>query len=326
MVADADIDNEFPAQAPVPSPTIPNVPLLRRLQARLDTYTSAERAVASHVLAHYGDLAFETAGSLASKVGVSEITVGRFARKLGYRNFKELKNELKDNTVQAMPWLIGEDLAEFVEAPDKPSARDGSREREMNALQAVYRLAETPEWAKVIELLAGSRTVHVAGFQTERGIGMLLANHLQFIRDGVRQVDLTAGNYADIFATDEKDSCLVIIDIRRYSRQSYLVAEQACEKRIPLIVLTDLYCDWASRFTPHVLGVPTQTGMFWSSPVALVCAVNLMVNDVLKLIGPKVEKRLEQLTKLHQSFTGFVGHQPTKSKQGYGLKHDSFAD
>ncbi|WP_347271430.1 MurR/RpiR family transcriptional regulator [Rhizorhabdus histidinilytica] len=296
------------------APTIPNVPLLRRLQAGLDGYTAAERAVAGHIVAHYGTLAFETAESLAKKVGVSEITIGRFARKLGFRNFKALKNELKDATVQAMPWLIGEELVEFVESPGEPSDRDGNRQREMNALLAVYRLAETPGWAAAARLLAQARTVQIAGFQTERGIAMLLANHLQFMRDGVRLVDLGAGNYADIFATDTSDSCLVVIDIRRYSRQSYLVAEQASQQGIPLIVLTDLFCDWAQRFTPHVLAVPTQTGLFWSSPVALVCAANLLVNDVIKLIGPGVEQRLEQLTRLHQSFTGYVGHQPPRPK------------
>jgi len=301
--------------APAASPAIPNVPLLRRLQADLESYTSAERAVARHILANYTTLAFETAESLADQVGVSAITVGRFARQLGYRNFKALKSELKDSTADAFPWLIGPDLAEFVDAPEQPSDLESSHQREMNALMAVYRLAKTPEWAALVELLARSRTVHIAGFQTERGIAMLLAHHLQFMRDGVRLVDLSAGNYADVFAFEETDTCLVVIDIRRYSRQSYLVAEQASQHGIPLIVLTDMYCDWAPRFTPHVVAVPTQTGMFWSSPVALVCAVNLMVNGVIKLIGPRVEQRLEKLTRLHQTFTGYAGHQPPKPKR-----------
>lgn len=296
-------------------PAIPNVPLLRRLQAELDDYTSAERAVARYILANYATLAFETAESLADRVGVSAITVGRFSRQLGYRNFKALKNELKDSTADAFPWLIGPDLAEFVDSPDRPSDLESSHQREMNALMAVYRLARTPAWSVLVELLARSRTVHIAGFQTERGIAMLLAHHLQFMRDGVRLVDLSAGNYADVFAYEETDTCLVVIDIRRYSRQSYLVAEQASQHGIPLIVLTDMYCDWAPRFTPHVVAVPTQTGMFWSSPVALVCAVNLMVNGVIKLIGARVEQRLEKLTRLHQTFTGYAGHQPPRPKR-----------
>src|SRR3546814_1909690 len=125
--------------------------------------------------------------------------------------------------------------------------------------------------------------------------------------------DVCSSDLADVFATDDtEDRCLVVIDIRRYSRQSYLIAEQASEHGIPLIVLTDLFCDWAPRFTPHVIAMPTQTGMFWSSPVALVCAVNLMVNSVLKQIGPQVEARLETLTPHHQTFTGYDGHTPPR--------------
>ncbi|OWQ98182.1 MurR/RpiR family transcriptional regulator [Sphingopyxis witflariensis] len=295
-------------------PAIPNVPLLQRLQNDLESYSSADRAVAAYMLAHYATLAFETAMSLAEKVGVSEITIGRFARKLGYRNFKALKNELKDSSEEGFPWLIGDELLEFVESADGSDDGETNIQREMKSLLAVYRLAETPQWAAAVELLAKSRTVQIAGFQTERGIAMLLANHLQFMRDGVRLVDLSAGNYADVFASDEEDSCLVVIDIRRYSRQSYLIAEQASLHGVPLIVLTDLFCDWAGRFTPHVLAVPTQTGLFWSSPVALVCAVNLMVNSVIKAIGTRVEQRLEKLTRLHQTFTGYAGHQPPRPK------------
>ena len=296
------------------TPAIPNVPLLQRLQAELETYSTADRAIAAYILGHYPTLAFETAMTLAAKVGVSEITIGRFTRKLGYRNFKTMKNELKDGSEEGFPWLVGDQLQNFVDDPGLPDAADGSMQREMKSLLAVYRLAETPQWAAAADLLAKSKTVQIAGYQTERGIAMLLANHLQFMRDGVRLVDLTAGNYADVFATDEEDRCLVVIDIRRYSRQSYLIAEHASQQGIPLIVLTDLFCDWAPRFTPHVLAVPTQTGMFWSSPVALVCAVNLMVNSVIKRIGTKVETRLETLTRLHQSFTGYAGHQPPRPK------------
>ncbi len=312
MSEDKRPENDGSAPVRIDAPTIPNMPLLRKLQAGFDGYTSAERAIAQHILAHYATLAFETAESLASKVGVSAITVGRFSRQLGYRNFKALKHELKDGTAEAMPWLIGDDLLEFVETDD--GSDEGESKREMKSLLAVYRLAETPQWAAAIELLAKSRTVRIAGFQTERGIAMLLANHLQFMRDGVQLVDLSAGNYADIFASEQDDACLVVIDIRRYSRQSYLVAEQASQHGIPLIVLTDLFCDWAPRFTPHVIAVPTQTGMFWSSPVALVCAVNLMVNGVIKMIGTRVEQRLEKLTRLHQTFTGYAGHQPPRAK------------
>ena len=298
--------------APPAAPALRNVPLLRRLHAELDGYTAAERAVAAHILTHYATLGFETADSLAHKVGVSEITIGRFARKLGYRNFKALKNELRDGAAEALPWLIGDELADFVGSPGQSSEFEGNCQREINAVLAVYRMASTPEWSEAAALLAQSRTVHVAGFQSERGIAMLLAHRLQYMREGVQLVDLGAGTYGDVFASSEKDTCLVVVDVRRYSKQSFLLAEQANLQGIPLIMLTDDYCDWATRFTHHVIAVPTQTGMFWSSPVALVCAVHLLLNSAVKLIGADVEPRLEKLTGLHKAFTGYTGHQPPR--------------
>jgi DNA-binding MurR/RpiR family transcriptional regulator len=309
-----DKGDERGGQAGSAAQALPNVPLLRRLQADIGGYTAAERAVAAYILAHYAGLAFETASSLAEKAGVSEITIGRFARRLGYRNFKALKNELRDTAADASPWLVGDELAEFVGTMGQPSELGGNRQSEINALLAVYRQAETPDWAAAVALLAHARTVHVAGFQSERGIAMLLANRLQYMRDGVQLVDLGAGNYADVFAHEGEDSCLVIVDVRRYSRQAYLIAEYASAHGIPLIMLTDSYCDWAARFTPHVIAVPTQTGMFWSSPVALVGAVHLLLNGVISEIGARVEQRLEKLTRLHKTFTGYAGHQPPRPR------------
>lgn len=285
-----------------------NAPLLRRIQSQLNGYTPAERAIAHHILSHSATLAYETASSLAEKVGVSAITVGRYARTLGYPHFKALKNDLKDSVREISPWLVGHDLERFVDSGNPSGEFDPSLEREFQSLIEVYRIAKTPEWESVVSLLSQSETVFVAGFQTERGIGMLLAHHLQFMRDGVRLVDTTAGNYAEIFASNQPNSCLVVIDIRRYSRQSHLISEYASREGIPLVVLSDTFCDWAAGFTPHVISVPTQTGMFWSSPVALVCAVNLLVNSVIKAIGTDIEPRLQRLSQLHQTFTGYVGH------------------
>src|SRR3546814_17486365 len=111
--------------------------------------------------------------TLAEKVGVSEITIGRFTRKLGYRNFKAMKNELKDSSEAGFPWMVGEQLQHFVETPGLPDEADGSMQREIKSLLAVYRLAEPPPWAAATELLAQSRHVQIEGVQTARGIATL---------------------------------------------------------------------------------------------------------------------------------------------------------
>ena len=65
-----------------------------RLGAALSQATKTEKAIASYMLANLNGLPFETAATLAEKVGVSEPSVGRFCRAIGYRHFKALKKPL----------------------------------------------------------------------------------------------------------------------------------------------------------------------------------------------------------------------------------------
>jgi DNA-binding MurR/RpiR family transcriptional regulator len=281
--------------------------LLQRLESGLENFTAAERNVANFILTNRSTIAFETAASMAEKLRVSAVTVGRFARMMGYRHFKDLKSDLK-TSMTGVPWLVGEQLTKFVDASGNRSRTKRSLQLELAGIIEVYGLAETPAWRQIVTLLARAGTLQIAGFQTERGVASTLAHLLQYVRDGVQLVDTAAGNYHEVFASGStKNRCLVVIDMRRYSEQSYRLAENAQRSGIPLVFITDKFCDWARKFTPHVIAAPTEIELFWSSQVALSCVVNLLVNDVIGQLGAGVEKRLDRLSDLYQTYTGHVG-------------------
>lgn len=279
--------------------------LFEQLEARMDTFTPAERKLASYLLNNKSSIPFETASSLAAKLDVSAVTVGRFCRSLGYKHFRALKEDMRTQ-VGNVPWLVGDQLAEFMARFDDEEQLRKSLELEMASLVEVYHMVTTPEWKAAVGQVTRADLVQIAGFQTERGLAHLLANSLQYIRDGVELVDGASGHYAEIFARRASKRCLILIDIRRYSRQSYLVAEKAAEESIPLVMITDKYCDWARQFTPHTLAVPSESGQFWSSSVAMTCLINLFVNAVVARSGSAVEKHLARVSELFDHFTGFV--------------------
>ena len=66
--------------------------LQQQLLKVIETGSKADRAIANYILVQLNNIPFETASSLARKVSVSEPTVGRFCRSLGYKGFKGLKD------------------------------------------------------------------------------------------------------------------------------------------------------------------------------------------------------------------------------------------
>ncbi|MGL5116263.1 MAG: MurR/RpiR family transcriptional regulator [Beijerinckiaceae bacterium] len=278
-----------------------------RLSESLASASRADRAIASFMLAQIGVLPFETAASVAEKVSVSEPTVGRFCRAIGYQSFKDLKDHLKQD-IGEKPWLISDRLAEF-----QQRARGGedqlakSLEMEIAGLVAVYELARTPEWARVVKRLASSPAVFAAGFQTERGMAQIFVNQLQYLRDRVQLLDIAAGNFAEMLTAPTGQATLVIFEARRYSRLAMVLAREAQKAGIPTTLVTDAFCDWGRELADEMFVVPTEFNLFWDSTAQMASLANLLVNSVFLELGPTVETRMNEIARLHSLFTGNVG-------------------
>ncbi len=287
-------------------------PIKQRLENSLHSAAASGRKIASYMLANLNDLPFETSASLATKVGVSESSVGRFCRALGYEHLKALKHDLKDDLGDG-PWLVGDRLQEFrQQSSQSPQALPRSFELEVGALVKVYEHSLTREWQTVSQRLATRRNVFIAGFQTERGIAASMAHLLQYLRDGVHLVDGAAGHYADVLLSPANDCALVVFEARRYSRHAQHLCRKAREAGIAVTLVTDTFCDWADAYADEVFRVPSQFNLFWESTAAMLSLVHLLVNEVCKQLGPDVEKRLEATAALHNEFVGYTSSPGTK--------------
>jgi DNA-binding MurR/RpiR family transcriptional regulator len=279
----------------------------QRLSDSVEGASKADKLIVSFLLSNYNTIPFETAASLAEKVAVSEPTVGRFCRTLGYKSFKDLKDHLKQD-IGDKPWLISDRLKDFQKrslAGEDQLAR--GLQLEIAALVAVYEIAQTPEWKRVVTRLATSEAVFVAGFQTERGMAQILVNQLHYLRDRVHLVDLAGGNFTEVLLSGSTNTCLVIFEARSYSRLSRLLAIEARKAGIPTTLITDVFCDWGRDLADEMFVVPTEFNLFWDSTAQMASLANLLVNGVFIELGPLVEARMNNVARLYSRFTGYAG-------------------
>jgi DNA-binding MurR/RpiR family transcriptional regulator len=280
----------------------------KRLQGCLEKATKAEKAVATYMLNGLTQLPFQSAAEIAEQVGVSELTVGRFCRSLGYDRYKDLIAELRDD-IGSRPWLIGDRLLAFRKASlEQQDSLARSLELEIAALVKVYEIPSTGEWKTCIRRMARSKRVFIAGFQTERGLASYFGHQLQYVRDGVQILDLGSGNFAELLLGDTKHSALVIFEARRYSRLALNLARRASEIGIPVTLITDSFCDWGRDHASEVFAVQTEANLFFESTAPMASLVNLMINATFNEIGSAAEPRVEAVSKLYSEFTGHVGN------------------
>ncbi len=276
----------------------------------METATKAESLIAHYMLTNLRSLPFETAATAAAKIGVSEASIGRYCRTIGFRHFKELKGRLQADFGDAA-WMIGDRLRDFhVRSRHSDTERARALELELAAIVSVHEIAASAEFQRVLERLATTQNVFVAGFQTERCHALQLAHGLQYLRPGVRLADLAGTNFSEILLDDPQSTCLVLIEARRYSRLTRALAEQAYAANIPVTLITDPYCDWGRGTVTEMFAVPTDFNHFWDATSAMSSLIGQMVNGVFNQLGAEVEDRMAQVSSLYGTFIGHTGATP----------------
>ncbi len=281
--------------------------LRKRLTASQAAATPTESAIAEYLLNNLRSLPFDTAATVAARIGVSEASIGRYCRGIGYQHFKELKSHLQAD-LGDRAWLIGDRLRDFHQRSKKGNGEAAlALEKELAAIVTVHEIAAGPEFRRMIARLASCATVFVAGFQTERYLGSQLAHGLQYLRPGVQLADLEGGSFADVLLSYPSQTSLVLIDARRYSRLTRDLATKATTAGISVTLITDPYCDWARGVAAEVFAVPTELNHFWDATSPMASLIGQMINGVFNELGAEVETRMAQVSELYGNLVGHTG-------------------
>ena len=173
------------------------------------------------------------------------------------------------------------------------------------ATLSVYELIGGDVWKRAVAKLADSSHVFVTGYQTIGGIAADFVARLECLRPGARFLDGRNGSFGELLADDMASPCLVLFEMRRYTKASLQLAAAARDASIPLIAICDTHCYWARDYTDLVLSVSTQSQLFWDNQAPFLSLSNLLLNSVIEKLGDAIEPRLRKLRALQDRFEAF---------------------
>ncbi|MET2831396.1 MurR/RpiR family transcriptional regulator [Mesorhizobium shangrilense] len=276
------------------------------LRARMADFSPSEQNLAAHMLDNVHMLPFETGSSIAQAVGVSEMTVTRFVRGLGFESLRDLKNRLR-HSVAEKDSDIDDYMGRFQVRNSRQEALQESLRLDLDAIVKAYALTATDLWDEAAAALAKSRTVYVVGFQASKGLAMDFASRLLWARPNVIFVDNTSGTFGEIIAADPKQSLVVLVDTASYAARGIKLAEKLKSLEMPLIVVTDKFSHWAFAYTRFVFEGHTHVKTFWDSTASLGVILNLMIDTVAIRLGPKAKRNFAAMSDMGNLFGEFVG-------------------
>lgn len=233
----------------------------------------------------------ETGASIAAKTGVSEITVSRFLRRIGFRGMAALKEHLQAtgtnlhlHSAERYVRLLDGELGTLIR-------------RDAEAILGLGAQISRPEWDAAITAVEAASEVYVTGFQTIRGLAEDFTRRLSIVRGAVRFLAAHDAGLAEWIPSGRsivERRCLILIDMVPYAREAVTVTRIAREQGMDVVVVTDELNTWARAHTPYVFHASTKVGAFLESTGPLATILNLITHAVAGRDPDRAQARLSE--------------------------------
>ncbi len=276
----------------------PEAPLFVQLQERLPELPRNQRVLAKFVLSNYQGVAFANVKELARLSGVSEATIIRFARALGFSGYPSFQKEVR-RLVRAD--LKGTERFELAGPPDTVAAKAGGKRSIgttaesspiepviLKELENINQLAELHDpkafRAAVAALALASQVVSIGSRSTAS-----LAHHLWFglTKIGLpatRVLSVTTETYDRLNGLDRR-ACVVLFSFPRYLRETLRLREFLRKKGVKVLAVTD------SPFSPVQGDINLHAPVESASFVGFHCAPLILINALLHQLSLADRKR-----------------------------------
>ena len=235
------------------------------------------RQCADHIAANLDRIAVSTVAELAAGADVPPSALMRFCQILGFSGFSEMQKLFRDAYAPGWPDYAtrlrnlkeggagspSALLAEFIEAGRL-------------SLEALANTADEAALAQAVQLLARADTLHVVGLRRAFPVATYLAYVFEkmevpaMLHDGVGRLDHR-------FALRANDAVLAIT-FAPYSEETIALAQDARDRGLPVVALTDRLTSPIARCADAVLTVSeVDFGAFRSLSATIALAMTLAV-------------------------------------------------
>jgi DNA-binding MurR/RpiR family transcriptional regulator len=266
-----------------------------RVHGALDVLHPTERRLAEAILNVPGQIASYTATELARMAGVSNATVTRFIRKIGYLSFEDARHAVRSeqSAGAALFRVAGEGVA---------LEEDLRRHLEQSRLNLDQTLTSTSVSTvdAVVERMLAAPQLWIFGHRAGQPFARYLAWQVLQVRSGVHVLPRDGETLAESLAAVEKDDCAIVFALRRPPRLLRALADQLARTGAGVALVGDLTRleDLPARW--HLPCQTSSAGPLFNH-VGVMALCGLLASRIVERSGPRSRRRLSRIEDIHDS-------------------------
>lgn len=267
----------------------------------LGALSELERRIADYTLTRYRECAMLSIGELADACGVSNTTVNRYARNLGYDGYHDYRRSLRDEMAEKSSLSL---LKETMRQGDNSEILKASLKEDTRLIEGLSDGLDAKVFERAVSSVLSARRVFVLG----QGSSAFLAGYLAFNLQGLG-IDVqdfcdpsgVEGAARRALQITDRD-LLIAIAFPRFSRLTIEFVEAAKETGCHIVSLTSSLSSTLARNSNDVLFAPPRRGLHSGSAAPAMVLIEALVTaltanlataeDAARRLSPLIDHHL----------------------------------
>lgn len=265
--------------------------------------TKKEKLISEFVLDNFAEVCFITSTEIANKLNVSDSSVIRFTRTLGYTGFMDFQKDIRKmyteriNSVSDNITIPSERLRLSIGRLDQSDIMESYFSNVLQNLKSCINNNDTLAFERAAGLIAGSKRKFIVTSRANSGVGDVLLLLLKHLLPDVYETSHAALNVIDHLCDITENDCIISVSFPRYSEMDVLAAQMAYDAGAKIVLLTDKASSPLAKYATQLLTVSVDSNTFFNSYVAVVFTAELLCSFISKEMGYSTEAKLQLIDK-----------------------------
>ncbi len=274
--------------------------MIELLEIDKNKLTKKDYMILDYLLRNENQLFYESSKDIDEKIGVSNTTISRFWKKIGYQNIKEFQKWMAEKT-EATPALKIKNTLQKLEGKD--SGLNELFLKSIKNIEKTIALFSYEQVDKAADLILKHKRIYVFAPDASFGVAHIIQYRLR--RFGIEFIFINGGSSIYEYLINIKEDDLVIIFcFSRILAETTILLEQKKAAHYAVIIFTDLLSQDLQEKSDVILysyrGEPTEYHSM-TAPMAI-------ADCVIIKIAMKAENAVGHMDKLNQIRGKYQGY------------------
>ncbi len=245
----------------------------------LPTLASNQKKVANFFLEHIDLVALLPIKDVAQRAHVSEASIVRFAQSLGFKGYKELKEDLSTALKNQLSPTQHYQFA-VTEKGKNPDTLKLVADNVVKNIHDTVKSVDAKVFSQIVDSIIAARRIYCLGLEISAHLSQLMTFLLRQYSYDAQYLSLDYFRYQEQIAFLKKEDLLIAFSFSPYSRETVEAIELAKRLGIRSIAFTDKKIAPIRQHATHCIQIKTDNITFSNSLGAVMTVINAIINEL----------------------------------------------